>query len=402
MGVVKELNILVVYTTQLEPSTGGSYWFYRQLVDYLNEVGIKSDLFFAYLKKINSLEKKGYKGILLPDREKFNTPLNIKTLSAYIRENQINIVFNMMHATKELNLFWSKIRCLKGVYLFNLIHSKPDFVVSWKKYYLKHLSLSNAPSLKIFIQKICYNLYIPLLRLLVMYIARVSYEIHDLTIVLSDSYIEEYKKVIHKISCDKLFAIPNPIQSLYSKIQIENKNKQIIFVGRISKEKVLSHLLMIWNVLYRKYPDWNLLIVGDGDERASNEILMKSLNLERISFIGYQNNPIPFMDSSAICCLVSVFEGLPTVLFEAMSLGVVPVSFDSYAAVYDIIDDDINGCIVKAYDLKEYARKLDVLMSNPQKRYLLAANAQIKVQQYSIENIGDLWINAFKQLKIIK
>lgn len=58
MGVVKELNILVVYTTQLEPSTGGSYWFYRQLVDYLNEVGIKSDLFFAYLKKINSLEKK--------------------------------------------------------------------------------------------------------------------------------------------------------------------------------------------------------------------------------------------------------------------------------------------------------------------------------------------------------
>lgn len=403
MKAVKELNILVVYTTQLEPSTGGSYWFYKQLVQYLNKIGFKSNLFFAYLNEVNCLENDSlYKGLLLPDKKLFHTPLNVKALSEYIRKNNINIVFNLLHATRSLNAFWYKIKRLENVYLFNLIHNKPELTVSWKKYQLKKISFREVQSLKILIQKVFYYVYIPLLKLLVMDLARTSYKIHDGVIVLSKSYIEEYKKVIRKRICSKLFAIPNPFQPLHSKISIESKNKQIIFVGRISKEKAVHHLLMIWNKLYKAYPDWNLLIVGDGEERTLCEKLVEDLNIERVSFTGYINVPISFIDSSAICCLVSVLEGLPTVLFEAMSLGVVPVSFDSYAAVYDIIDNNINGCIVKAYDLEEYSRKLDFLMSNQQRRFVLAANAQKKVQQFSIEHVGNLWINLFKQMKIIE
>ena len=67
---------------------------------------------------------------------------------------------------------------------------------------------------------------------------------------------------------------------------------------------------------------------------------------------------IPYIDRARILCLTSVIEGLLTVFTEAMSLGVIPIGFDSFNAIYDMIDDGIDGFIIPDNNYEQYAETI--------------------------------------------
>ena len=86
------------------------------------------------------------------------------------------------------------------------------------------------------------------------------------------------------------------------------------------------------------------------------------------------------------------------VLIEAMRYGVVPVAFDSYASVKDIIDDKKNGLLVNPFNLNEYANALSMLMTNVEQRESMAYNSIIKADTFTISNIGERWLQLFEKL----
>ena len=198
------------------------------------------------------------------------------------------------------------------------------------------------------IQKITYSLYIKLLDFYIKRINKISYELHDGVVLLSDSYVNIYKKMIDK-NAQNIYAIPNPIPNISSKVSIECKKNRIIFVGHLTKVKAVDRLLSIWYKIQVKNKEWSLLIIGDGPERAYLESIAKNNNLERVPFMGRVKS-IDYIDSAKILCLVSNFEGLPTVFLEAMRLGVVPVGYDTFPAIYDIIDNKKSGFIIPVED----------------------------------------------------
>lgn len=173
-----------------------------------------------------------------------------------------------------------------------------------------------------------------------------------------------------------------------------------MFVGRLDREKAIYRLLQIWIKIYKELPDWNLVIVGDGETREEDENLTKILGVERVKFLGYQKS-IPIIDESSIICLTSNIEGLPTVFMEAMTLGVIPIGFDSFSAIYDMIDNNVNGVIIPAFDEELYANALIQLALNENLRYHMAEMAQQKVNQYDIEEIGKRWLYLFKELNLL-
>lgn len=71
----------------------------------------------------------------------------------------------------------------------------------------------------------------------------------DEVVLLLFVYIFEFKKFIGKKDVWKLFVIFNVIKFVYSNILIEEKDKEIIFVGRMVIEKVLFKLLKIWGMV---------------------------------------------------------------------------------------------------------------------------------------------------------
>ena len=86
------------------------------------------------------------------------------------------------------------------------------------------------------------------------------------------------------------------------------------------------------------------------------------------------------------------------VLNESMQYATVPMAFNSFASLTDIIDDGINGYVISPFDLDEYAKKLSYLMSNDEVVNRLALNAIEKSKKFSMELIGERWIDIMYNL----
>ena len=213
-------------------------------------------------------------------------------------------------------------------------------------------------------------------------------------VLLSSSYIECFPKYNIEHNKVNLSTIPNPCS-----FPIEynsKKRKQLLYVGRLEKaEKRPDRLLKIWNRLYNKYPDWELVIVGDGKERKRLEC--QARNLKRVSFVGFQSPEQYYRDSSFLC-MTSKYEGFPMVLTEAMAFGTIPFAFNSYSAVHDIIEDGKTGFLIKPFSIKEYAKKLEILMKDENMRIAMSNNCTESVTRFSVENIIAMWETLFDSL----
>lgn len=218
------------------------------------------------------------------------------------------------------------------------------------------------------------------------------YSICDKYIVLSSGYIPIFIRLNKIVNDCKIKAIGNPI-SIPILDKLPNKENICLFVGRFSSEKGLKSLLKIWRDVEKdeKYNNWKLIMIGDGDKRAEVENLIKIFNIKRIKLEGFQTNIIPYYKKASILCMTSIFEGFPLTLPEAMGNGVVPIVFNTFAAVSDIIDNMENGIIVDKYDEKIYSEKLKELMMNSIRRNQLAKAAIFKAHKFSRDEIFTQW-----------
>lgn len=374
--------------------------FYRAIITELS-VSYEVSLYCAFLQggKVRFEECKDSPYPI--DDKAFNEGANIAQIVEFMREKQITLILNPDIAVLDICRLLEKIRTeFPQVNIFNLIHSRPNSIVYNKQIQLKEMSVGNINSFKQLIQFLFPSVYLYLLRKHVRQSMNNIYHLYDQIIVLSPSYIQEYEKIVGFECQTKLRAIPNPRFRYTMQTEIYNKNKTIVFVGRISEEKALYRLLIIWSKIYQDIPEWELQIIGDGSMRKDYEKMCRRLALPRVSFQGHQESKI-FIDKASVLCLVSNFEGLPTVFMEAMTLGVVPIGFDSFSAIYDLIDHQKNGIIVPAFDLDQYAVELKRLAINNEARIKMAQEAQEKVKKYDVENVSGLWLELFKDFQLL-
>lgn len=212
---------------------------------------------------------------------------------------------------------------------------------------------------------------------------------YDKIVTLSPSFIEDFVSFYKKTDRNKLMAIPN--MNSYDKTNITQKGNRVLFVGRlISNVKGCDKLLRIWKDVGSTIDDWNLDVVGDGPDRENLEKMAKDLNIKNCTFHGFCN-PQPFYEKAQIFCMTSIFEGFGMVLTEAMQHSVIPMAFNSYSSVNDIITNNKDGYIISAFDEKEYADKLKNLIKNRDLRTKLATEAKISSERFSRDKVFDMW-----------
>ena len=228
----------------------------------------------------------------------------------------------------------------------------------------------------------------------------------DLYQVLSPSYVPLFSKFTGIKCPDHLMVQTNPVtlDSSDFEYSFEKKQKEIIYLGRIDyNQKRVYRVIDTWAELEAKFPDWKLTIVGDGVERENIERQVAEYGLKRVSFEGFQQ-PKPYYERASILLLTSEYEGFPLVLAECMSFGVIPVVYDSYSAVRDIIDDGKDGIVIpyhkEGYQANEAADLLASLMNDMERRKGMALAAMEKSKEYSVERVYEEWMETFKKLNI--
>jgi glycosyltransferase involved in cell wall biosynthesis len=222
----------------------------------------------------------------------------------------------------------------------------------------------------------------------------------DRWVLLGDSFVTDCKKLFRRNN-KKIITIPNPLtyENGISVDDIQNKQKEILFVGRIDENKRLPYIIDAWKKLQNdtQFADWKLTIVGDGIYLEQIKYLSVSLHCERISFEGYQN-PLEYYKRSSILVMTSANEGFPMVLVEGQQNGCVPIVMDSFPALHDIVIHDVNGLIAKNDDIPGFSSALKTLMSNDQYRLRLALKGLETCNRFSMVAVIQQWENLFSEL----
>jgi len=142
--------------------------------------------------------------------------------------------------------------------------------------------------------------------------------------------------------------------------------KFILFVGYLHRVKGVQYLIEAFNKIKDEFPDFKVVIVGEGPERENLKSKVKSLKLEnKIEFKGKLSLKETKNLMKKCYCLVlpSLSEGLGRVLMEAMALEK-PVIASNVGGIPELIKDDENGFLFEKGDSKELARKFKILLED--------------------------------------
>ncbi|MDD2967930.1 MAG: glycosyltransferase [Desulfovibrionaceae bacterium] len=196
---------------------------------------------------------------------------------------------------------------------------------------------------------------------------------------------------LDQLKADALQALPPSVEHCFS-------HAVILAVGRLAPEKQFDTLIRAFHRLRQQGCNAHLCIVGEGAERAKLEQLRQHLQLEQSVFLPGFHNPAPFMARARVCVLSSRFEGLPTVLIEALSIGCPIISTDCPSGPHEITAGGSYGTLVPLHPNLELAlaRAMAKALTSTDSPALRQAR-QARAEKFSVGNALRAWEQLFQQ-----
>ena len=183
------------------------------------------------------------------------------------------------------------------------------------------------------------------------------------------------------------------------KLCFESRRKEVIAVGRYSRQKGLERLIEAWNMVARECPDWTLRLVGDGEERDFLQKRIQDYGLEDRVILGRSESDMESVYCSAsILALSSRYEGLPMVLLEAQAAGLPAVSFECKCGPRDVITDGVDGFLVEEGNVSDFADRLFELMRDEDLRRRMGEAAYRASERFDEEKIMKRWTDLLERL----
>lgn len=392
------MKIAICNIQEFNPMIGGIERVSLTLASSLIEQG--HELFFVACQCSPYSEKfqPPAKQIFLPEPNDYAVE-NIEKFSEIIKNEQVDLIINQSSHARRFNKFIAQVKKKTGVKVISVLHLDPNMRISanrnqinWQYLPLKHNLIS-------LVKDICTR---GILRWLIMrpqsQMYRELYHMSDKVVLLSENFINSFQKIAKLTETSKLTAIANMLSFQYDRDISYPKKRQLLYCGRlVLQQKRPDRVLYAWRLLQHKLPDWELVIVGDGPFKDNLAKICHKLNLNRVSFKGFQT-PEKYYKESPILVLTSNYEGYPLVITEAMQYGCIPVVFNSFGSITDVITHGQTGYLIKPFNIKEYANHLEKLAISAELQQEMSQNSQSSMAKLTPENIYQQWQNLFIEL----
>lgn len=173
--------------------------------------------------------------------------------------------------------------------------------------------------------------------------------------------------------------------------------RRLLAVGRLHPHKGFDVLLRAFAQLSSCFPDWDLVILGEGADREVLQQQIEESNLSgRVTMPGRVGNLADWYADSDLYVLSSRVEGLSNTLIEAMASGLPVVAFDCETGPREIIRDGLDGVLVRPVEDDEaLAAHLAELMGKPEWRGMLAKRAVDVRDRFSTARVMAMWSQLF-------
>lgn len=200
-----------------------------------------------------------------------------------------------------------------------------------------------------------------------------------------------------KIPYKRIAVIPNEL-SFFPERSADYKSKQILTIGKFDNQKGYDLLLDYVIPILPKYPEWKLVLVGQGEWK---NLLQKRIDEVRLQSQIELHPPTQEIQSyylsSAIYVMTSRYEGFPMVLLEARACGLPVVAIDCPSGPADILNAD-DGFLVPMNDAELFQNALEKLIQNEGLRTVIGQKAKEDSKKYDSDSIYTLWSTLFDQL----
>lgn len=203
--------------------------------------------------------------------------------------------------------------------------------------------------------------------------------------------VQRNSVVIHNAISNKLLD-----EIDYSKAYTENI---ITSMGRLEEQKAHDVMIKSFANVAKEFPEYKLVIYGEGSKRKELENLIEELKLnKRVILPGTNSKALLEVSKSKIFMLTSRYEGMPNALLEAMAVGVPCISTNCEMGPAELINDGKNGYLVEVDNVEQITNTLRKLLSNEKLRNQISLESKKIIDNHSIEYIFKQYHNYFKSV----
>tara|TARA_B100000963_G_scaffold250622_1_gene219598 strand:+ start:574 stop:1680 length:1107 start_codon:yes stop_codon:yes gene_type:complete len=216
-------------------------------------------------------------------------------------------------------------------------------------------------------------------------------------ICISNDTYNYAKNILPKKLKEKIKLIPNAIdyKKLYSNKKKNFDQINLLNIGSFVPKKNQTFALKILKELNKRGYVGNLIFLGDGPLQKKIKSQASELDLEKnVKFKGNVDNIIPFLNSSNIYLHTANYEPFGLVIVEAMAAGLPVISLDGKGN-RDIINNNVNGIIVKDENVDLFVNKIISLFEDQKLYNKFVENGHITAKKYDIKTYVDLLIESY-------
>jgi len=195
-----------------------------------------------------------------------------------------------------------------------------------------------------------------------------------------------------------VYPLPDGRPAVSPAALLDESRQVLLAVGRLGTEKGFYNLLDAFASLAGRFPQWDLVILGEGEERGGLEAQRHALGLDgRVYLPGRVGNVGDWYHRADLYVMSSRFEGFPNTLLEALAHGLPVVSMDCDTGPKDIIRHGTDGLLIDPQSGAGGWLCHPSIYSTLEPARRRMAKAAVAVRdRFSMQRIGALWDQALR------
>lgn len=170
-----------------------------------------------------------------------------------------------------------------------------------------------------------------------------------------------------------------------------SRNKQVLAIGRHTRQKGFDLLLEAWAQVVQTHSDWTLNIVGEGEETANLKKQIKQLDIaQTVHLHPFSDDIVHHYRNSNLFVLSSRFEGLSLVLIEAIAMGLPVVAFSCKTGPQEVLEQG-GGVLVEPENVRMLAQTIMFFIEHPETWEQLSEAGKKNAKRFTHDNYFAEW-----------
>ncbi len=191
---------------------------------------------------------------------------------------------------------------------------------------------------------------------------------------------KQYVKINLGVNLDE-FKNYSKEKLLRKELSIKDDEILVSTIGPFKPQKNLSDFIKIADIVTRRNNKIKFAVAGDGALRNELENLIKNLKLsDYVYLLGWRRDIPDILYSSDIFLMTSLWEGMPIVSINALYCGI-PMVANAVDGQIDLINDGVNGYLIKPFDIHFAAQKILLLAEDKELRTKISLKAKTTIDK---------------------